>query len=186
MSKNTSKKSIKNSSNKIPKTKYKTSNSLKNKTNKDNLLTEEDKIKIKEAFELFDIDNTGKIDPSFVRKAMDDMEYEKSNPLIYKIILNLDTPENEKKGINYNQFLQSFNDIIGDQNSKDGVQRIYNEFIFDSESETITPEILKSVSEKIGNKLTDEEIKIIFENASSNGKDISFEDFYKVIQNSHL
>ena len=114
------------------------------------------------------------------------MDYEKTNPLIYKIILNLDTPENEKKGINYNQFLQSFNDIIGDQNSKDGVQRIYNEFIFDSESETITPEILKSVSEKIGNKLTDEEIKIIFENASSNGKDISFEDFYKVIQNSHL
>ena len=79
-----------------------------------------------------------------------------------------------------------FNDIIGDQTSKDGVQRIYNEFIFESESETITPEILKSVSEKIGNKLTDEEIKIIFENASSNGKDISFEDFYKVIQNSHL
>ena len=142
MSKNTSKKSIKNSSNKIPKTKYKTSNSLKNKTNKDNLLTEEDKIKIKEAFELFDIDNTGKIDPSFVRKAMDDMDYEKTNPLIYKIILNLDTPENEKKGINYNQFLQSFNDIIGDQNSKDGVQRIYNEFIFDSENKFLFLKIL--------------------------------------------
>ena len=114
------------------------------------------------------------------------MNYKELNPTIYKIILNLDTPQNEKKGINYNEFLQSFNEILGDQTSKDGVQRIFKEFTFESNSDTITPEILKSISEKIGDKLSDEEINIIIESASSNGKDISFEDFYRVIQNEHL
>ena len=178
MSKNIKKNKIKNIKSHNNKNKTQLNNNIK--------LSSEDQKKIKEAFDLFDFDSTGKIDPSLVRKAMDDMNYKELNPTIYKIILNLDTPQNEKKGINYNEFLQSFNEILGDQTSKDGVQRIFKEFTFESNSDTITPEILKSISEKIGDKLSDEEINIIIESASSNGKDISFEDFYRVIQNEHL
>ena len=178
MSKNIKKNKIKNLKSHNNKNKNQLNNNIK--------LSSEDQKNIKEAFDLFDFDSTGKIDPSLVRKAMDDMNYKELNPTIYKIILNLDTPQNEKKGINYNEFLQSFNEILGDQTSKDGVQRIFKEFTFESNSDTITPEILKSISEKIGDKLSDEEINIIIESASSNGKDISFEDFYRVIQNEHL
>ena len=176
-------KNLKKTNNKIPKSH---NNKKQHFENNNLILSLEEQKKIKEAFELFDFDSTGKIDPSLVRKAMDDMNYKELNPTIYKIILNLDTPENEKKGINYNEFLQIFNEILGDQSSKDGVQRIFKEFTFESNSDTITPEILKSISEKIGEKLSDEEINIIIESASSNGKDISFEDFYRVIQNEHL
>ena len=92
MSKNIKKNKIKNLKSHNNKNKTQLNNNIK--------LSSEDQKKIKEAFDLFDFDSTGKIDPSLVRKAMGDMNYKELNPTIYTIILNLDIPQNEKKGIN--------------------------------------------------------------------------------------
>ena len=71
-------------------------------------LSEEDMEKIKEAFDLFDFEGKGRIDPSFVRETMDKLNYEEKNPVVYKIIVQLDTPENSKNGgVNYKEFVES-------------------------------------------------------------------------------
>jgi Ca2+-binding EF-hand superfamily protein len=65
-------------------------------------LEEEDIEKIQEAFKLFDFDGKGKSDPQFVHEIMDKMNYEEKNPGVYKIIVELDNPENLKNGgVNY-------------------------------------------------------------------------------------
>ena len=144
-------------------------------------LSDDDVEKIQEAFQLFDFDGKGKIDPQFVHETMDKMNYEEKNPVVYKIIVELDTPENIKNGgVNYKEFLESFDDELGNKNSKEGIQRVYNEYIVDSDTGTITPEILKKICEEQGEDLTDEEIQIIMDEAG-NGNELNFDDFYTVM-----
>ena len=144
-------------------------------------LKDDEVEKIQEAFQLFDYNGTGKIDPSFVRETMDKMNYEEKNPVVYKIIVQLDTPENEKNGgVNYKEFLEQFDDELGDKNSKEGIQRIYNEYTVDSDSGTITPEVLRKICDEQGDDLTDEEIQIIMDTVG-NGNELTFDDFYTVM-----
>ncbi len=144
-------------------------------------LRDEEVDKIQEAFQLFDYNGTGKIDPSFVRETMDKLNYEEKNPVVYKIIVQLDTPENSKNGgVNYKEFVESFDDELGDKNSKEGIQRVYNEYVVESDTDTITPEVLRKICDEQGEDLTDEEIQIIMDNVG-NGNEINFDDFYTVM-----
>ena len=144
-------------------------------------LSEEDMEKIKEAFDLFYFEGKGRIDPSFVRETMDKLNYEEKNPVVYKIIVQLDTPENSKNGgVNYKEFVESFDDELGDKNSKEGIQRVYNEYVVESDTDTITPEVLRKICDEQGEDLTDEEIQIIMDNVG-NGNEINFDDFYTVM-----
>ena len=59
-------------------------------------LTPEEIEQVSEAFKLFDFNNTGKVNPAEIRQAMEDLQYDLVNPTIYEVIVELDTPQNEK------------------------------------------------------------------------------------------
>lgn len=54
-------------------------------------LTEDEIEEIRQAFNLFDAEGTGKIDPNELKAAMQSLGFESKNPTIYNMIADLAT-----------------------------------------------------------------------------------------------
>lgn len=142
-------------------------------------LTEDEIEEIREAFALFDTDNSGRIDPKELKAAMQSLGFEKKNPTIYNMIADLDTHENAD-GINFENFLDAITDKLGNKESRDGIARIFDLFD-DDKSTSINIHNLRRVAKELGETMSAEELKEMLERAASNGDEISFEDFYFIM-----
>ena len=90
-------------------------------------LSSEEVDEIKQAFDLFDTNGTGKIDPKELKAAMQSLGFDSKNPTIYQLIADLDTPEAERNGgITFEDFVDAINDKLGDKESKEGIRRIFD------------------------------------------------------------
>ena len=69
---------------------------MKSSSQKQNVSTEENE-ELRQAFDLFDVKENGKIDPSEIKETMKQLGFDTKNPTIYKIIEDLDTEESKKK-----------------------------------------------------------------------------------------
>ena len=69
---------------------------------------------------------------------------------------------------------------MGDKESKDGINKIFDLFDEDN-SGSINIANLKKVAKELGETMTVEELSEMLERAASNGKDISREDFYNIM-----
>ena len=160
---------------------YKTDTKKNNKNTKVGLSGEE-VDEIRQAFELFDTNGTGRIDPKELKAAMQSLGFDTKNPVIYQLIADLDTPENAKKGgIDFNTFVEAINDKLGDRSSRDGVKRIFQLFIDDPSQDTITLSSLKRIAKELGEQMSADELRDMLERASSNGQELSFDEFYEIM-----
>ena len=133
-------------------------------------------------FDLFDTNGTGKIDPKELKAAMQSLGFDSKNPTIYTLIADLDTPEAAKNGgVNFDDFVGSINNKLGDKESKEGIHRIFELFIDDPNADTITLSSLKKISKELGENMSDEELKDMLERASKNGVELTFEEFYDIM-----
>ena len=146
-------------------------------------LPEEDIENIRIAFDAFDTEGTGKIDISKVKEAMDETNFQDENPLIYQVIVELDTPAN-KNGVDYDKFLTSIDAKVNDKESREGIRRVFE--VIEPENESITAESLQKSAEDSGIELTDEEIQTILEQVGDGDTQISFQQFYEVISKKAL
>ena len=146
-------------------------------------LPEEDIENIRIAFDSFDTDGTGRIDISRVKEAMDETNFQEENPLIYQVIVELDTPAN-KNGVDYDKFLTSIDAKINDKDSREGIRRVFE--VIEPENESITAESLKKSAQESGIELTDEEIQTILEQVGDGDTEISFQQFYEVMSKKAL
>ena len=145
-------------------------------------LSSEEVDEIKQAFDLFDTNGTGKIDPKELKAAMQSLGFDSKNPTIYQLIADLDTPDAERNGgISFDDFVDAVNDKLGDKESKEGIRRIFDLFIDDPNADTITLSSLKKISKELGENMSDEELKDMLERASKNGVELTFEEFYDIM-----
>ena len=72
---------------------------MKSSSQKQNVSTEENE-ELRQAFDLFDVKENGKIDPSEIKETMKQLGFDTKNPTIYKIIEDLDSPKSKKNGGN--------------------------------------------------------------------------------------
>ena len=137
---------------------------------------------IRQAFDLFDTNGTGTIDPKELKAAMQSLGFDTKNPTIYQLIADLDTAEAEKNGgIDFDTFIQAINEKLGDKESKEGIKRIFELFIDDPNEETITLNSLKKIARELGENMSNEELKDMLERASQNGTELTFEEFYEIM-----
>ena len=137
---------------------------------------------IRQAFDLFDTNGTGKIDPKELKAAMQSLGFDNKNPVIYQLIADLDTPESAKKGgIDFDSFVNAINAKLGDRESKEGVRRIFELFIDDPHQKTITLSSLRRIAKELGEQMSSDELKDMLERASSNGTELTFEEFYDIM-----
>ena len=140
---------------------------------------------LRQAFDLFDVKENGKIDPNEIKETMKQLGFDTKNPTIFKIIEDLDTPESKKNGgISFSEFSESMNKRFGDKESKEGVRRIFDLFVDDTKAEYIPLESLKKIVKELGDKSPDDELKDMIECASKNNGQLSFDDFYYIISKS--
>ena len=75
-------------------------------------LSSEKVNEIRQSFDLFDTNVTGKIDSKELRTAMQSFRFDSKNPTIYKLIADLDIPDEERNdGISFDVFLDAINNI---------------------------------------------------------------------------
>ena len=145
-------------------------------------LSNDEVDEIRQAFDLFDTNGTGKIDPKELKAAMQSLGFDSKNPTIYTLIADLDTPEAAKNGgVNFDDFVGSINNKLGDKESKEGIHRIFELFIDDPNADTITLSSLKKIAQELGENMSAEEFKDMLERASANGTDLSFDEFYEIM-----
>ncbi|CAK9001288.1 Caltractin ICL1e (Centrin-5) [Durusdinium trenchii] len=80
---------------------------------------------IREAFNLFDTDGSGTIDPGELKAAMRSLGFETKNPTIFQMIADLD---HDGDGIGFDEFLDAITAKLGDKESRDGIHKIFNLF----------------------------------------------------------
>nr|CAI38928.1 centrin-related-protein,putative [Paramecium tetraurelia] len=140
-------------------------------------LTEDEIDEIREAFNLFDTEGTGRVDPRELKAAMQSLGFDQKNPTIFNMIAEL---ENEGTDIDFDQFLDAITSKLGNREHRDGINKIFDLFDDDG-SNTINLNNLKRVSKELGETMTAEELAEMLERAASNGREISREDFYNIM-----
>jgi len=137
---------------------------------------------IKQAFELFDTNSTGRINPQELKQAMQSLGFDSRNPTIFDMICELDTPEAQRKGgIDMDQFVKAINDKLGDKESVEGIRRIFQLFVSDPDATTITANDLRRIAKELGENMSKEELDDMLKRASSSGHDLTFQEFHDIM-----
>ena len=151
-----------------------------NEENQVGVLTDEEIANIKNAFDTY-YKNSGKFDPKEFKENMESTGMHEKEPLIYSIICELITEESEKNGATFNDLINAINNRLGNKNSKEGAKKIFDLFADNKGSKNITIHSLKKAANEFGQKMTNEQLKELFEKASRSGSELTFDEFYKVI-----
>eukprot|EP00917_Polyrhabdina_sp_WS-2016_P014000 GHVP01030590.1.p1 GENE.GHVP01030590.1~~GHVP01030590.1.p1 ORF type:complete len:145 (+),score=33.51 GHVP01030590.1:507-941(+) len=132
----------------------------------------------REAFNLFDTDGSGTIDPKELKAAMQSLGFETKNPVIFQMIAELDKAAGP---VDFEQFLDAITSKLGDKDSREGIAKIFALFD-DDKTNTISLKNLRRVAKELGETMSEEELREMLERADSNGDgEISFEDFYSIM-----
>ena len=142
-------------------------------------LTEDEIEEIKEAFDLFDTDGSGSIDPKELRAAMQSLGFEAKNQTIYQMITDLD--KNKSGNIDFEEFLDMMTARMSDKDTREDINKVFRLFDDDT-SGSITIRNLRRVARELGETMTDEELQEMVERADTNGDGaVSMDDFYNIM-----
>lgn len=140
-------------------------------------LTEDEIEEIREAFSMFDTDGAGKIDPKELKAAMNSLNFEKKSPTVYEMICDLEELGTE---VDFDQFLDAISSKLGNRETRDGIDRIF-ELFDDDKTGTINLNNIRRVAKELGETMSIDELKEMLQRASSNGEEITREDFYNIM-----
>ena len=140
-------------------------------------LTEEEIEEIREAFSMFDTEGTGRIDPKELKAAMHSLGFEKKSPTVYEMICELEEAGGD---VDFEQFLGAISHKLGNRETREGIDKIFDLFD-DDRSNTINLANIRRVAKELGEAMTFDELKEMLSRASSNGEEITRDDFYNIM-----
>ena len=140
-------------------------------------LTEEEIEEIREAFAMFDTEGSGTIDPRELKAAMHSLGFEKKSPTVYEMICDL---EDRGADVDFDEFLDAISSKLGNRETKEGIDRIFDLFD-DDKSGSINLNNIRRVAKELGETMSLDELKEMLQRASSNGEEITREDFYNIM-----
>merc|ERR1719385_406305 len=127
-----------------------------NKSSQNQQLNENQKRELKEAFELFDTDNSGAIDMKELRAAMKALGYDAQKEELKKIRFELDKDIGDE--VNYEEFLEIMTGRVCKADTREDIDKIFQ--IFDEDNTGyITLRNLKRIVQELGEDINDEELK---------------------------
>ena len=151
----------------------------KNQKQKKNL-TEEQLLEVKEAFNVFDSEQSGSLDARELKAALKALTINISKDEIRQIYADFGKDIREK--INQEEFFEIVTPRLPDRHTKDYIKMIFKYFDLDN-NDKISIRNLKKISQEIGESLSDEELKEILEEADrDNDGYIGFDDFYRIMK----
>lgn len=110
-------------------------------------LTDEEIEGIRDAFNWFDTDGTGMIDPKELKAAMLSLNFDTKSPTVFQMVSDM---EKKYSGpIGFEDFLDEITLQLGDRESREGIQKIFALFD-DDRTNSISFKNLKRVANEIG------------------------------------
>ena len=140
-------------------------------------LSEEEIEEIREAFSMFDTEGTGKIDPKELKAAMHSLGFEKKSPTVFEMICELEQLGSE---VDFDEFLNAISSKLGNRETREGIDRIFDLFD-DDKTGTINLNNIKKVAKELGETMSVDELREMLSRASSNGEEITRDDFYNIM-----
>jgi Ca2+-binding EF-hand superfamily protein len=143
-------------------------------------LTEEQLLEVKEAFNVFDSEQSGGLDARELKAALSALNVKISKDEIRQIYSEFGKDIRDK--ISQEEFFEIVTPRLPDRHTKDYIKMIFNYFDLDK-NEKISIRNLKKIAQEIGENLSDEELKEILEEADKdNDGFIGFDDFYRIMR----
>mmetsp|Transcript_35272 Transcript_35272/g.51830 ORF Transcript_35272/g.51830 Transcript_35272/m.51830 type:complete len:170 (-) Transcript_35272:215-724(-) len=150
-----------------------------NKTYERPGLSKEEIEEIKEAFNLFDTDGSGTIDPKELKSAMQSLGFEAKNATIYQMIGDID--KDGSGSIDFDEFLDMMTAKMSDKDSKEDIGKVFNLFD-DDKSGKISLRNLKRVARELGETMSDAELMEMIERADTDEDgEINPDEFYAIM-----
>ncbi|KAK6316186.1 centrin-3-like [Coregonus clupeaformis] len=151
----------------------------KTKRKKRRELTEEQKLEIKEAFELFDTDKDKEIDYHELKVAMRALGFEVKKVDVLKILKDYDREGNGK--ITFDDFNEVVTDRMLERNPKEEILKAFKLFD-DDDSGRISMRNLRRVARELGENITDEELRSMIDEFDTDGDgEINQEEFVSIM-----
>ncbi len=104
-----------------------------------------DSFGLQNIFELLDYDKDGKINLNEVIGYIQDLGYDKEQPLIFNLMKELGDGL-----INYDNFEKKINNLINDPKDNNGLRRIYEIFVNNDKKKNINLNELKKICSELG------------------------------------
>ncbi|XP_003393273.1 uncharacterized protein LOC126919538 [Bombus affinis] len=147
-------------------------------------LTAEQKDDIKEAFDLFDPDGTGRIATKELKVAIRALGFEPKKEEIKKLIADVD-PDGLGT-LSFEEFLNLMSTKMLEKDTKEEVLKAFRLFDDDNTGK-ITFKNLKRVARELGENLTDEELQEMIDEADKDGDgEVSQEEFLRIMKKTSL
>ena len=89
-------------------------------------LSREEVTEIKQAFDIFDNDGSGIMDPSELKDAFINLGFTGQGKFVYQILAELD--EDQSGGIEFPEFLKLATAKLSDKDSREDVMKVFNAF----------------------------------------------------------
>ncbi len=134
---------------------------------------------LEKIFDMFDTDKKGKIDPHFVKLALESAGINESMPYIYEMFCELDTPGNKISGIDCDDFIIKIAEKFGDKESKAGLERFFNIFVDDNINNTMSYNGLKPLVFETAQ--TDDRVKKYYMKIGDSNTTLDFNEFYNLM-----
>ncbi|PZC82018.1 uncharacterized protein LOC110372298 [Helicoverpa armigera] len=146
-------------------------------------LTDEQRRDIKEAFDLFDTENTGKIDTKELKVAIRALGFEPKKEEIKKMIAEIDKGDGK---VSFEDFQELMTVKMAEKDTKEEIMKAFKLFD-DDETGKISFKNLKRVAKELGENLTDEELHEMIDEADRDGDgEINQEEFLRIMKKTSL
>ena len=147
-------------------------------------LTEEEKLEIKEAFDLFDTDGSGVIDAKELKVAMRALGFEPKKEEVRKLIAEVD--KDGSGTIDFSEFLDMMTSKMGERDSKEEILKAFRLFD-DDETGKISFRNLKRVARELGETMSDNELQEMIDEADMDGDgEINQDEFLRIMKKTNL
>ena len=135
---------------------------------------------IAKLFKLFQDKSSGLVNCENIISALKELKYDQQEPVIYDVVEEVCS---SKKQLSYDEFVAKLNEQLQDRTSQKSTERTFALFAENPDG-NLTFEDFKRASRETGDQSSEEELKKIFNFASSNGKDIPYEEFHAIMTKS--
>merc|ERR1712066_591511 len=147
-------------------------------------LSDEQKNDIREAFNLFDSNASGKIDTKDLKVAMRALGFEPRKEEIKKMLVEVDKDNSGK--LSFDNFLSLMSTKMAEKDTKEEILKAFKLFD-DDDTGKISFENLKRVANELGESLTDEELQEMIDEADRNGDgEVSQDEFLRIMKKTSL
>lgn len=142
-------------------------------------LTKDHILELKDAFDMFDIDNTGFILAKNLKDSMEHQGFKKRNPAIYDLVHSLHVDKKTK--VDFAGFVDLLSGNNDETSSVDEIRMIFNIFDVDKKG-FIELKNLKRIARELGESLNERDLMELIRKSDLDGDGkVSFDDFYSIM-----